>query len=319
MLRPLSQLSFCGAWLLLAATVQAACLRLAQDGSHASFFDGECLVLRYRYADVSKKPYADRLASPAGVQLLRDSPRDHIHHHGLMYAVAVDGSNSWEERGENLCSQRHVALAEKKPTQINGVERTGFVEELEWVSETSGKPIMIERRAIDVFRAADLGATLVEWRCRLRTPPDKESITLGNHTHGHYHGLGMRFVASMDKDGRFFNANDAAGESIRGTEKLTPVKWAAYTAKADGKPVTVALFDSPRNPRHPARMFTMTQPFAYLSATLNEWREPITIRSGHPLELHYGVAVWDGTANKAAIEKLYQRWLTLSNNKPKHR
>ena len=43
------------------------------------------------------KPYADQLFSPAGVQVLRDSPLDHKHHHGLMYALAVDGVNFWEE------------------------------------------------------------------------------------------------------------------------------------------------------------------------------------------------------------------------------
>jgi Methane oxygenase PmoA len=122
----------------------------------------------------------------------------------------------------------------------------------------------------------------------------------------------MRFIESMDSGGRFFNADDKLGEIVRGDERLTAVKWCAYTAKADGKPVTVAVFDHPENFRYPARMFTMTQHFAYLSATRNEWKEPITVKAGKPLDLRFGVAVWDGEVDKKTVEKLYQRWLKLS-------
>ncbi len=91
----------------------------------------------------------------------------------------------------------------------------------------------------------------------------------------HYYGLGMRFLTSMDSGGRFFNSSKQPGEVVRGSERLVAAKWCAYTAKADGKPVTVAIFDHPSNPRHPNKMFTMTPPFAYLSATLNLWKEPL--------------------------------------------
>ena len=41
-------------------------------------------------------------------------------------------------------------------------------------------------------------------------------------------------------------------------------------------------------------MFRMLDPFAYLSATLNLYKEPLEIVAGKPLELAYGVALWDG-------------------------
>jgi hypothetical protein len=153
--------------------------------------------------------------------------------------------------------------------------------------------------------ADDLGATLVEWRCRLKPPPGKDKVELTGH---HYFGLGMRFVPSMDENPRVFNADDAKGLLVRGDEHVTPVRWAAVSAKADGHPVTAALFDHLINPRQPATMFWMSKPFAFLSATLNEWKEPITLKAGKPLDLCYGVAIWDGEVDKAAIEKLYKRW-----------
>ena len=31
--------------------------------------------------------------------MVRDAPSDHLHHHGLMFAVQVNEVNFWEERG----------------------------------------------------------------------------------------------------------------------------------------------------------------------------------------------------------------------------
>ena len=284
-------------------------LRISQDNATVSVFDGSRLMLHYRYTDVPMKPYVDQFVSPAGVQVLRNSPSDHKHHHALMFALAVDHVNFWEEHLANSGRQKHKSLADVKATVHNGIGRAGFVQELDWVGPDAEKPLLVERRAIHVVQAADLGATLVEWRCRLQTPLGKEAMVLGG---SHYFGLGMRLLASMDNGGRFFNATDKLGEVVNGDQWLTPTKWCAYTAKADGKPVTVAIFDHPANLRHPAKMFTMSKPFVYLSATMNQWKEPIAVKAGKPLDLCYGVALWDGAVDGAAVEKLYRRWLALS-------
>ncbi len=294
--------------ILFSVSASAAELQMKQESNTVSVFDGNRLVLRYRYADVAKKPYVDQLFTPTGVQILRDSPDDHKHHHALMYALAVDGVNFWEEHEANSGRELHKTFPEIKATTVNMLGDARLVEELEWIGPNSEKPLMIERRAIDMFQSDDLDATLIQWRCCLQTPPGKDSAVITGH---HYYGLGMRFLVSMDKGGRFFNADDNPGENVNG-QRLTPVKWCAYTAKADGRPVTVAIFDHPANLRHPNKMFSMTAPFAYLSATLNAWKEPITLKAGQPLKLCYGVALWDGEIDKTKVEKLYQRWLTLA-------
>jgi hypothetical protein len=99
---------------------------------------------------------------------------------------------------------------------------------------------------------------------------------------------------------------------VRGTERLSPAKWCAYSAPAEGKMVTVAIFDHPANLRHPNRMFTMSEPFSYISATLNLWQEPFTLKAGEPLNLRYGVAAWDGKIDATKVEKTYQQWLSLN-------
>ncbi len=113
----------------------------------------------------------------------------------------------------------------------------------------------------------------------------------------------------MDTGGEFFNAAGKKGEIVRGDERLVQADWCAYTAKANGKVVTVAMLGHPDNVREPTQWFTMTKPFAYLSATLNLYREPLKILAGKPLELHYAVVVWDNRIEKKQVQKVYDWWI----------
>jgi hypothetical protein len=118
----------------------------------------------------------------------------------------------------------------------------------------------------------------------------------------------------MDQTGRFVtpqgevSEKSGIGEVVRGDERLVRSKWCAYVAECDGRTVTVAMFDHPDNPRHPATWFTMRKPFAYLSATLGLHAEPMEIESAGSLELTYGVALWDGSMAADVIDKAYHRW-----------
>ena len=119
----------------------------------------------------------------------------------------------------------------------------------------------------------------------------------------------------MDATGEFRNPDNAPGVIFRGEECLTRSRWCAYTAQANGKTVTVAMFDHPDNPRHPATWFTMARPFAYLSATLRLHEEPLKLVSGKPLTLRYGVALWDGRPETAQIDELYRQWVAMPTGK----
>jgi hypothetical protein len=265
-------------------------------------------VFRYRFAEVVAKPYVDQLFSPGGVQVLRDSPHDHKHHHALMFAVAVDGVNFWEEHGEAFGRQRQRSLGKPFSSTRDGVRRDGFVEELDWIAPAADKSLLIERREIDSLAMPDQGATLLEWRCQLQPPEGKAEAKLEGR---HYFGLGLRFVESMDRDARVFYAEGKQSEPGPDKSTLTYARWCALTAKAEGKPVTVAVFDHPSNPR-PARWFAKDGGFSYLSATLNLWKEPLVVRAGEPLKLRYAVAVWDGEVEPATIERLHRRWVEAS-------
>ena len=77
--------------------------------------------------------------------------------------------------------------------------------------------------------------------------------------------------------------------------------------------VTVAMFDHPDNPRHPATWFTMPSSFAYLSATLNLEKEPMVLSESQELDLTYAVAAWDGKIAAQEIQKTYENWLSRTS------
>jgi hypothetical protein len=259
----------------------------------------------YRGRLTPKKPYVRELFTPAGVQVLRDSPDDHKHHHALMFAVGIDGVDFWSENA-NCGRQAFRSMQTVAPSARDGAAWAGLVQQLDWIAPKAEKPLATEHRTVGVWQAKDAGASVVTWQTRLEPAAGRPSVKLAG---SHYFGLGMRFVESMDKGGRFFNADNKDGEVVRGQERLTRTRWCAYTAKAGDKPVTVAMFDHPKNARHPALFFTMPAPFAYISATLNYWKEPLEVKAGQPLELRYAVAAWDGQIGADQVEKLYQRWV----------
>ena len=48
-------------------------------------------ILVYAFATNQFKPYVRELYTLRGENVTRDAPPDHLHHHGLMYAVYVNG------------------------------------------------------------------------------------------------------------------------------------------------------------------------------------------------------------------------------------
>ena len=275
-------------------------LEITSDEAVVTVKTADCPVAAYQFQPKPRKGFLDQLLSPAGVNILRDAPADHLHHHGLMFAIAVDGVDFWSEH-EQCGYQKHAELADVKAYRRHGQSWCTFAQQVDWVGPDAEALLLKEARTIDVCRMSDGGPTVVTWQARLEPPPGKSSVTI---TGSPYFGLGMRFVESMDKGGKFVNADGKTG--VEGTNDVRSA-WCAYSAAADGKPVTVTMFDCPANPRFPATWFTMDSAFAYMAVTLNLSKEPLVIESGKPLELRYAVALWDGQIDPDRIEKLYRQ------------
>jgi len=256
---------------------------------------------RYRFGEVPFKPYVDVLRTPTGKNILRDAPWDHLHHHALMFAIRVGGTNFWEENDPKAGKQ---ITTKCEPDFGDQSIKT----EIDW-NTAEEKTLVQEIRKISLVQEGN-DVTLLDWQTTLKAVND---TVLGDEGAGHYHGLGLRFVEDMDKNGRFFNdtgKND--GEIVRGDERLTRCKWMAYTAKLEGQPVTVAIFDHPSNAL-PMTAFTMGDggngPFAYMSATTNFYKKPMPLAAGKTFSTKYRIAVWDGEVSPEAVGKAYAEYV----------
>ena len=260
------------------------------------------IVYEYRHLKVPFKPYILKLCTPSGINILRDAPKDHKHHHGLMLGFTVEGGSFWDEQAKRKPGTQ-------KTTKIGPKKDGRLVSAIDWV-KFDGKKVAVEKRSLEQVLLPGVNATVLDWCSTLACAEGLKKVDI---TGQHFFGLGMRFVESMDNGGRFF-FDEQHGKStvVRGDERITKARWAAYTAKVDGKPVTVALFDAPGNPI-PMHAFTMgdnSKAFAYLAATLDLYRRPpLELKADKPLTLRWGVALWDGEVAPKTVEAAYKAWL----------
>lgn len=275
---------------------------------------GRCM-LEYQHKPNPNKPYLRLLCTPGGVNILRDAPADHLHHHGLMFAVGVAGVDFWAETpgtgrqqtsgvSRLATSSADAAVPAPLDRLFCRVFWAEFGHQIRWTASDGAQLLLQEDRQITWHHYAPLQnappVNLLTWTSTLSAPQAGQLATLDGRD---YFGLGMRFVADMDQGGRFFNADGGQGVEQTNAKRS---RWCAYTANVGDRPVTVAMFDDPENARHPAKWFTMDKSFAYLSATLGLKEQPLEVAAEAPLRLRYGVALWDGMVDAEVIQTVYQ-------------
>jgi len=265
------------------------------------------LLWEYQRAPNPRKSYVRYWTTPSGLNILRDAPADHLHHHGLMFAIGVDDVDFWAE--DNLSGHQREAGGFQSGTKVlsrdgQNLRMAWVTQQLEWRNSDLSEVLLLENRQVMWAeigpREGRPGVRLVLWKSELSLPAAKETARLWGRP---YFGLGMRFIEEMDKTGQFINA--LGTEGINETNGARS-PWTAYRVKVGNHPVTVAMMDHLSNPRHPATWFTMVEPFAYLSATLGLHTEPILLRSGEKITLIYGVAAWDRWVGPEEINSLYR-------------
>jgi len=269
--------------------------------------DGPIIAL-WQKAASPNKPYISQLYAPGDkpIPLLEDSPPDHFHHHGLMFAIGVDDTDFWAEKDIKNAGRQEVAEAAATPAG------DGFTQTLRWLA-TDGMRLLDETRRVRV-RATGKGAEAVnwlDWESIITPAAGRDAVRLFG---SHYFGLGMRLLPAWANKAEFLFSNTTGQTMVRGDEKLTPGAWAAVRCEIDGHPVTVLMIDHPANSRA-VKWFTMGKPFCYLSAALGLDSTPAQLKAGERWTLRYGLAIISGPADTARLNKLAGEW-TNSNPIP---
>jgi hypothetical protein len=284
-------------------------VREAQGEIHIRWKGRPLLV--YAFDATRFKPCVRELYTLRGENVLLDAPPDHLHHHGLMYAVRVNGVNFWEENDAPGVQKPVRLLAHSLRQSAGNPPRAEFTQLLHWLAPTnrpgartaSGdpKPLLIERRTLTLSVNEAAGEVALEWDAAFEV--GQEPVTL----HGqNYNGLGLRPVRSFNGAAVFQNSERAPYPPPKQHASL-PARWTSMTGKVGEREITLALMAAPANPGD-SRFFTMLEPFAYLSATQGLDREPLEYNPGDRYRLRYLLLLWSESKPPGFVQARYDSW-----------
>lgn len=253
-------------------------------------------VLVYSFASNQFKPYVKELRTLRGENVLMDAPADHLHHHGLMYAIRINGTNFWEELADSG-RQKHIRFLKAAATRTNAI----LTDLIHWIAPHNHEPLLVEDRTIELSINAQNEELALRWIGKFTV--GKEQVTL--HGSG-YNGLGLRFPKNWNTVAKHRNSENLPYSSAH-TWDVTPARWAAISSST-GQPPTVVLFGNPTNPGE-TRFFSMNNPFTYLSVTQNLELNPLSYRAGERFELSYLLLLSNGATTSEDLDTRYRHWL----------
>jgi hypothetical protein len=282
----------------------------SERGSLEWQFKGRKL-LNYAFATNQFKPYVRELYTLAGDNVVRDSPADHLHHHGLMYAIRINNVNFWEEVGQPG-HERHVKLlAHQTGHSGSGLPQASFTELIHWVPDgenrlpdTTPVAFLVERRTLTLTVDEAEEEVALAWHAEFEVGARTNRVRL----HGsEYNGLGLRLPVGWERVARHQNSESAVYPS-GGKRDVLPARWSAVSHTLDGHAMQVALCARPYGHAGTNLFFTMTEPFTYFSATQGLEKAPLEYRAGEHFHLDYLVLAYPAVRSQAQLEKRYQSW-----------
>jgi hypothetical protein len=292
----------------LPAVLQAAVsIRLHGEARALELLHDDRTLLTYTFATNQFKPYVRELITLDGVDLLRDAPADHLHHHGLMYAIKVNDINFWEEApnaGRQVPQTELIREVRKDPF---GRPRARFSQIVHWVEaghagapDTKPFALLIEERTIMITCDPATEQIQLEWESEFTAGPATPEVVL---TGSNYHGLGIRFRADFDGAAERFNSEQLAYPAD-GLQGVLSTRWMAVSHVVAGRPYTLTLFQHPSNPGL-SRFFSMQRPFTYLSATQGLDEAPLKYRTGDRWKLKYLLLVAPRRLSGELLDRQY--------------
>lgn len=252
-------------------------------------------VMVYSFAPGTYKPYVKELHTLRGENVLRDAPSDHLHHHALMYGIAVNGIDFWSEKPGCGVQKTVKTAAPEVVTNAQGKPQASFTQTIHWLvpqdaflPDTSKVALLVEQRTLTLILDETTSETALQWVSRFQVGSKTNQVRLSGDI---YFGLGMRFREDLDPVARHLNSGNTPDLSDR-KQDVSAGDWGSVSFDVPGKPATLVMYGHPDNPGGPARFFSMRTPFAYLSATQGLDKNSLVYQAGESFQLQYTVLLY---------------------------
>ena len=239
-------LSLLAVGLAVTAAAEEGVVVKETDGKVRVEIDG-ALFTEYHYQNAAR-PYLYPVIGPGGASMTRDwpmvkttnEPTDHVHHKGLWFAHGdINGIDFWSEQ------KQFGKTAHQKFLQLTSGSKEGVIRSLNsWIGPT-GVVVCTDERTIRFhadkeIRQIDYEITLIASQGELKLGDTKEGT------------MAIRLPATMSVSGPNAQGHILNSEGVRdGATWGKRAKWVDYSGPVNGKTMGVALFDHPKNPRHP--------------------------------------------------------------------
>ena len=270
------------------------------------------------------KPYLHPLRAADGTTVTRSYPMeqvageqtDHAHHRGAWFSHGdVNGVDFWanevEQRGSG--SKGMIVLDAIKAIE-SGAEKGRIEAAFAWQNQ-DGQRLLTEHRTMTFFRSGD--HNLVEFDLALSAAA--QSVKLGDTKEGTF---AVRMATELEEQhmrargvprtGKIANADGAETEAKAWGKRS---RWVDYSGSIGGKPMGVAIFDHPANPKHP----TYWHVRGYGLFAANAFGEhdfhadpsrdgSITLAKGEILRFRYRIVIHPGRSADADLNRAFQAW-----------
>lgn len=303
---------------LLATMSAASGVKITEtDGKVQVEIDGEPFT-EYHYRHVSR-PFFYPVLGPGGHKMTRNWPmaevagedRDHPHHKSLWWAHGdVNGIDFWSE------SDRAGQTVHDCFTELRSGPEMGLIASRNILMSKEGKIIGTDERTVRFYSHPT--ERIVDFEITVRA--SHGDLVFGDTKEG---TMALRLNETMRLKPNKFNADKPTGhivnsEGVRDGETWGKrAAWVDYYGPVDDHLVGVAIFDHPKNPRHPTWWHVRDYGlFAANPFGIHDFeRKPagagdLTVPSGQSLTFRYRIYFHHGNTEEANVAGHYRDYAT---------
>jgi hypothetical protein len=268
----------------------------------------------FYYGAEAPKPFLHPLRSASGKIVTRRYPmeqvpgesRDHPHHRGLWITHGdVNGLDFWMNEPQSRGNRKGLVRLKRVERARGG--RQGLISAVfEWIDPTGGKVLLNEYRTMTF--GADPGQRWIDFDVRFEAV---EKVKFGDTKEGTF-AIRLADALAEKNGGRMVNALGA--ETMKNVwGKRAP--WVDYSGQLDGEHLGIAIFDHPKNPRHPT--YWHARDYGLFAANIfgehdflaDKTRDgSLTLEAGNSLRFRYRVWIHPGNLSQSEVSRQYEQW-----------
>jgi hypothetical protein len=270
------------------------------------------LFTEYYFQDVPR-PYFYPVIGPDDLPMTRNWPmknpeneeHDHPHHRSLWYGHgAVNGIDFWSETNGT------GKIIHDGFTEIKSGAKVGVIKSRDkWVAP-DGHVVCTDDRTFRVYNHP--GGRLFDFEITLHA--SKGEVTFGDTKEG---SMAMRLAETMRLKGKVGSGHIVNSEGVRdGDTWGKHADWCDYYGPVNGKIVGVAIFDNPKNPRHPTTWHV--RDYGLFAVNPFGWHDfekkpagagDFTIPAGQSATFRYRFFLHEGNEQQAKVAEMYQEYV----------